>query len=154
MTLSLVFLDTYKEYCQLYCKISLNLDLLGVLLKLWIWGKDTTRICALPICIMPEDTCCQYVLLLVILTLIAWLRCCLPDVSTGKLLFLHCTINKYLFGGRCFEIIPCLFYVDIIGFLLIFTFVTLTLESLFYVTLLWRGWLEWMIKSTHSEKEE
>lgn len=71
-------------------------DFLLIRLRLCILCKNSTEAIYCPYCIMSHGVRCQYVLFLMLLTFIAWLRWCLQDFFLYyKVAILLFTINKY-----------------------------------------------------------
>lgn len=73
---------------QLFCKMSFNLSLPDVFSWLDpVYGSGIMRACFPSHCIWPGSFGFQFVLLLMMVTVVTWFRWCLPSSSTVRLLF-------------------------------------------------------------------
>lgn len=104
--LSFIALTLLNSTSQSDCRLFLSLGLLDVLLWLhWgcVLGEEHHKVTYASQCIMLGDASCQYVLLLVMLTLKTWWRCCLPGLPIVKLQFFHFVINAFYLWGDAFR---------------------------------------------------
>lgn len=72
-----------KNTCQLFEEFSFNFELFDIFLRIkcrfYASGGKITDVMLSSQCVISGDTCCQLVPLLAVLTLIIWLRWCLPS---------------------------------------------------------------------------
>lgn len=93
-------LDSFKEYAQVFCRVSLNLGLSDVLiirLRLWGLGKNITELKCPSHLLHIGDSLYPYDITVVIITMVTWLSWYLPHSSTVELLLLPFRI---LFFGK------------------------------------------------------
>ena len=116
LALCLVTLMLLNSPGQLFCRMSLHLSLSDVFSLEWSY----TFLARIPENWCPSQcinirVCDIDVLQLAILTLITWLKWCLPGFATVKLLFFHMKI-KISCGGRYMKImqVSILFYTKLL----------------------------------------